>query len=271
MSPSKIEHFLVDGREIADLLHDVPTPRDLTHASEMHKTDERLDLLDRRLVVSSMRFGRVYGFAQEQNGRIIQNLFPIKKDEGSQISSSSKARLEMHTETAFHPFKPEYVILLCVRDDPHAGTTLSALPDVLEYLDDETIDVLHQPEFKTSLDQSFQNHDQPDRELLTPVFFNQSTAMAYDRGLMRGVTGRARVALVRLSEAIDKVRKNVFLKTGDVLIIDNRQVVHGRTPFTPRYDGTDRWLKRVMVSTRLSQCDQISNGWTGLPVVTTTF
>jgi alpha-ketoglutarate-dependent taurine dioxygenase len=39
----------------------------------------------------------------------------------------------------------------------------------------------------------------------------------------------------------------VRLAAGDVLVVDNDVVVHGREPFRPRYDGTDRWLKRVSV------------------------
>jgi alpha-ketoglutarate-dependent taurine dioxygenase len=34
---------------------------------------------------------------------------------------------------------------------------------------------------------------------------------------------------------------------GDLLCIDNRRTVHGRTSFTPRYDGFDRWLQRSFV------------------------
>ncbi|HRE02697.1 MAG TPA: TauD/TfdA family dioxygenase, partial [Ilumatobacteraceae bacterium] len=39
----------------------------------------------------------------------------------------------------------------------------------------------------------------------------------------------------------------VLLEPGDLLIVDNSMVVHGRSPFTPRFDGTDRWLQRAFV------------------------
>jgi len=39
--------------------------------------------------------------------------------------------------------------------------------------------------------------------------------------------------------------ERVVLRPGDVAFLDNYRVVHGREPFTPRYDGHDRWLKRV--------------------------
>ncbi|TBO54789.1 oxygenase, partial [Streptomyces kasugaensis] len=44
-----------------------------------------------------------------------------------------------------------------------------------------------------------------------------------------------------------RVSVAVSLRPGEVLIVDNDLVVHGRVPFRARYDGTDRWLKRASV------------------------
>jgi hypothetical protein len=41
--------------------------------------------------------------------------------------------------------------------------------------------------------------------------------------------------------------EDAFSSSRDLCFLDNRNVVHGREPFTPRYDGRDRWLKRVNV------------------------
>lgn len=38
----------------------------------------------------------------------------------------------------------------------------------------------------------------------------------------------------------------------DVLVIDNRRLVHGRRPFVASYDGSDCWLKRVSLTTDLT-------------------
>jgi hypothetical protein len=37
------------------------------------------------------------------------------------------------------------------------------------------------------------------------------------------------------------------VEPGDIVFIDNFQAVHGRKPFRARYDGRDRWLKRISV------------------------
>jgi alpha-ketoglutarate-dependent taurine dioxygenase len=57
-----------------------------------------------------------------------------------------------------------------------------------------------------------------------------------------------REMLNALSETLAKAEQDALLAPGDVLFIDNNRAVHGRRPFTARYDGTDRWLKRISVS-----------------------
>jgi hypothetical protein len=54
---------------------------------------------------------------------------------------------------------------------------------------------------------------------------------------------------------VKRATKQVVLADGDLLVIDNDHAVHGRTPFIPRYDGTDRWLKRALVVTSLPTDD----------------
>ena len=68
---------------------------------------------------------------QVNNTDLPKNAYMLEFD---QISSSSKVELEMHTETAFHPYMPNYVLLLCMRGDITAETTYSLLEDILENL-----------------------------------------------------------------------------------------------------------------------------------------
>jgi alpha-ketoglutarate-dependent taurine dioxygenase len=56
---------------------------------------------------------------------------------------------------------------------------------------------------------------------------------------------------------VKQATRKVVLQAGDVLVIDNERAVHGRTPFVPRYDGTDRWLKRALVVTSLPAIDMV--------------
>lgn len=257
------------GGTVLSEIADLPTPTGLdalNHAPYAQSINDEIDHLVR---LSGMRFGSVYGFADEQNGATVQNLFPIRSDSNKQISSSSGVILEMHTETAFHPWRPEVVLLLCVRSDPSAGTTLATLANIVDALDDETINRLHQPEFFTRPDESFKSSTFSDRVLLTPILFDGATSIIYDRALMTSPTEEGQQALNVISRVIDEVKTTVTLDAGQMLVLNNRCVVHGRTPFEARYDGTDRWLKRVMVSTKLPDPSEIEYREGRFRVITT--
>jgi alpha-ketoglutarate-dependent taurine dioxygenase len=59
---------------------------------------------------------------------------------------------------------------------------------------------------------------------------------------------QSREAFEALVAAIDANIKGVVLRQGDTCFIDNFRAVHGRNPFKARFDGKDRWLKRVNVT-----------------------
>ena len=58
----------------------------------------------------------------------------------------------------------------------------------------------------------------------------------------------ARTALDKLVNSIDARLNQVVLQPGDICFIDNYKAVHGRESFRAKYDGTDRWLKRINVT-----------------------
>jgi L-asparagine oxygenase len=237
-------------KDLGARLHEYPTPAGLDALTSPPYTDPVFSEIDLWLRTSASRFGSIFGYAQEQNGNTVQNLFPIKTDETKQISSSSKVTLEMHTETAFHRYRPTTVLLLCVREDPDAGTNIAPLSRIIENLDEHTINALKRPEFVTEIDESFRTDEYRTMPVETAVLSEDNQKIVYDRALMVGTTSDAESALTRLSEAVQKANETIYLKTGELLVMDNHTNVHGRTPFEARYDGTDRWLKRVLVTTQ---------------------
>lgn len=224
---------------------DLDTPVDL----DDHKSIDASYPIDDWLVQFCGQFGNVFGFASEQNGRLVQNLFPIKKNSTEQISSSSKATLEVHTETAFRDDRADLVALFCVRDDQEAGTTLASISSIVSQLDAETIALLHGDNFVIGVDESFLRGGEQNQIKTTPVLFNNSQSMTYDRILMSGTSDSSQKALDMFSQAIDAAKKTIYLKTGDILVFNNHTTVHGRTPFEAKYNGRDRWLKRAMIRT----------------------
>lgn len=209
-----------------------------------------LDTARQTLLIHALDLGYPISFAQEQSGALIQNILPVHKTEYEQISTSSKVQLALHTEAAFHPHKPDYVMLLCLRGDSSAVTTYADVEDIINLLEKETISYLQDIAYTTGIDKSFMTTGKTYRQVVLPVLkkINENDYnMLYDEDLMKPTNVLADRALKKFSEAIAKCTKELVLKTGDLLVIDNNKTVHGRKPFQPRYDGTDRWVQRMLV------------------------
>ena len=154
-----------------------------------------------------------------------------------------------HTETAFHPHRPRHLLLLCLRGDPAARTTLASVHDLFDRLSPRDVDLMFEPRFRTAVDASFlagrRNELGPVRPLVTGT--RQEPTFVYDADLTVGIDVEADELVARIRAVIADVQTSVVLEPGDLLVVDNNVAVHGRSPFAARFDGTDRWLQRAFV------------------------
>lgn len=206
------------------------------------------------LLTVARRLGQPVGYVPEHGGRIVQNIVPTQTDADRQTSTSSRSNLMFHTETAFHPFRPRYLLLLCLRGDPAAHTTLASVHELMDRLPDDVVDVMFEPRFRTAVDASFlrgrTNELGPVRPLITGT--RAEPTFVFDADLTVGTDSEAEDVLVRVRELIEEIKTSVVLEPGDLLIVDNNVAVHGRSPFTARFDGNDRWLQRSFVVSDLA-------------------
>jgi L-asparagine oxygenase len=63
-----------------------------------------------------------------------------------------------------------------------------------------------------------------------------------------GCDHSAQVALDCLAREIRNAMVSVRLAKGTMLAIDNRHMVHARDQIRPQYDGSDRWLQRILLN-----------------------
>jgi L-asparagine oxygenase len=217
-----------------------PTPKD--------RTSELV------LLAVARRLGQPVGYRPELGGAIVQNIVPVPTSAARQTSTSSRVELMFHTEAAFHPHRPRYLVLLCLRGDPSAATTLASIHEVQHLLDDDVRRTLFEPRFRTAVDESYlgtrPTHLGPPMAVLSGTWDRPS--MIFDADLMVGTDVEADDALHALSHAVAAHHTSVVLDAGDLLVVDNHVAVHGRSPFTPRFDGMDRWLQRSFVVADLS-------------------
>ncbi|GAB4364427.1 MAG: clavaminate synthase family protein [Elainellaceae cyanobacterium] len=239
--------LLLRGLPIDPGLYHVHTP---IHA---RRSAEKMTYVSERcLAMIGSRLGHLVSYIQEKKGDLFQNLAPVQGQEQVQSSGGSKTRLQFHRETVFHPYAPEYLLLFCLRPDHDrvAETTYASVTHALPLISEQHRELLFQPLYQTGIDYSFGNMQTvKGNGPILPVLYGHRTDpfLNYDEDLMQATTPEAQAAIDALKEAIAQVYRGVKLETGDLLCIDNRRTVHGRSSFLPRYDGFDRWLQRSFV------------------------
>jgi clavaminate synthase len=145
-------------------------------------------------------------------------------------------------------------MLACSRADHDrtAETLVASLRKALPLLDEQSRKQLLAEPVPCNVDVSFRGDDP--EGLRGPVASVQvlfgdpdDPMLGYDRELLAPATPEAKRALAVLTAALDEVTEAVKLVPGDLLIVDNYRTTHARTPFTPRWDGADRWLHRMYI------------------------
>ena len=161
------------------------------------------------LLAVARLLGEPVGYVQEHGGGIVQNIVPAPETEGRQVSTSSNVTLAWHTETAFHPHKPRYLLLLCLRGDAAAATLLCSVAHCLPHLDAETIATLRRPRFRTRPDESFLEPGAagalgPPMAILAGD--GEQPTFTYDEDLMVGIDAGAQAALDQLGAVVARPR-----------------------------------------------------------------
>jgi Taurine catabolism dioxygenase TauD, TfdA family len=232
-----------------------PTPKNI------HENWKSSYISEAVLSSVAMMLGDPLAYTQQHDGQLFHNTMPIKRDASEQSFSGSKAFLEFHTEITFHPFIPHFVLLYCIRQD-HAGEAMTVCANVKHILHEMPIkyrSILFQERYLTGIDYSwgFQKKDKKVGKKCA-ILYGQvyDPFINYDIDLMTALDAEAEEALSAMKEAAAKVWNFVRLEPGDLLIIDNRRAIHGRSAFHAKYDGIDRWLQRMYVVRDLSLCNE---------------
>lgn len=194
--------------------------------------------------------GRVFGWAGQQDGRLVHDIVPSRGSEWEQTGASSSVLLTPHTEDAFHPRRASYLMLGCLRNPDRVGTTAASVRRI--ELDNADIAILSRDELPILPDSSYgEDHSGAGIPPSVSTLWrkNEGIGLRYDPAYtpLARASPEYSDAYRRLGAELERVSCTVALNPGEFLVLDNDAVVHGRVPFTARYDGTDRWIKRVNI------------------------
>jgi hypothetical protein len=178
-----------------------PTPRKLGETSSGPRRGHSW------VAMAVRRLGHEFSYAMEKKGALVHHIHPTKEMAMSQSNASWQVDLSMHTENAFHPLRPDFVLLYCVRAPENApATRLAPIDDV----------VAHHP----------------------IVRWHET---------LHGKDEAAERVCRAFEEASQRATLEVALQPGDMLAFNNQRCLHGRGRFDARLGGHDRWLLRSYV------------------------
>lgn len=206
--------------------------------------------VDLQMLLIGAMLGEPFGWRGQQEGRLVNNVVPARGYENIQTGASSSLLLSPHTEDAFHPHRSHLFLLACVRNPDGVATTISSIRDT--DLDAADLATLSHPTIPILPDLTYGDIAKWGAAGPIPTLWEREDGLCirYDPDYTPWTEAgdEYRTAYERLSRELERVGRRVVLEPGDVAIVDNDVVVHGRVPFTARFDGNDRWLKRVNIT-----------------------
>lgn len=245
--------FKVNGNESGFILiGDVPVgnvPSTPKNRSAMYKCDS---VSESNLLMSAYLLGEPIGYVQESGGELINNFFPHESSANDLTSDSYDAELDLHTENAFHGIMPDFLVLLCLRQDvlKQAITYVSSINKLMGHLSQEDLNFFFCEKYNFLSDYcQFEKNCRIDIGKRQTVLYGDfsSPFFRFDPGFMVAGSRLAQSKLNYLRDLAWKMAVPIKLKAGDLLVIDNRRTSHARSPFHAEFQGRDRWLQRSFV------------------------
>lgn len=236
------EIVIVHGFPIDDNLIG-PTPLKHRLPGETEKVN-KYEILH---ILFSTLLGEPFGWTTIQNDYIINNVMPIPEHRNFIASSGSDSLFDLHTEDAFHPCAGDYLGLMCLRNPNKAKTVFSTL--LSSDLSKDSLATLFEPRYIVGANVA---QSVPAVKELSPILFGNPEFPYIRINLNLTETSESDTAAKRALEELKEIlRKNaikLIFNSSEFCYIDNYRVVHGREPFTPNYNGKDRWLKRLYIT-----------------------
>ena len=164
--------------------------------------------------------------------------------------SATSAHFPLHTDCAHFLYPPEVMMLLCCRPSKTSSggdTLLASVDDVMSILSDQQVETLATHPFywwrgpNNPVQKPILTRTDSDRSLIR---FNQATLTREMSANDFNNSSVLQTLISALNQFETDPRNAISLTTGDLLVVHNQRVLHGRTAFR---SGSPRLLKRIRI------------------------
>ena len=258
--PKRLKNFLDDFMQCKSptgyiLISNIPIEDKLPQTPPDNKLfiGEKTIMAKFQAIISEY-LGEMVAYEAEGHGNIFQDMVPKQDLVNTQTSLGSGVELEIHTEQAFSKLKPDVLVLGCLKGDINAKTYTLHASEIIKHLKSNKVETLMKPLWKIGVDESFKNYGSKfiKGELRgpIPILYESGNDMklVFDQDLMVGITPEAANLRKEIIDIYYNNRNYHVLKPGELLLIDNRRTVHGRSPFYPLFNGKDRFIVRSFIT-----------------------
>ena len=232
------------------------------------------------LAIGELSGASVVGYASETqySNPWVHEGFPYPRQQQQQggVSITSTAAtgsaltmrkgMSHHQDMSYHPHPPDLLGLYCLREghDKTLQTTIILNQDIVDRLPADALQILMEDRFQIHASAWVDGFDggREGRSIIMPITSSTATTADNDAGggkrdlsialpvdwtNMVGLDEEATAALEALGSAINSAPQYpIHFVEGDMLLFNNRRVVHARSDYTDlRLDGGDRVVDRA--------------------------
>lgn len=252
--PERIREQLIEfeekGSQTGYLLIQTRIENDiLTPVNNKLKAGENTELAKIQAILIHA-ISEMIAYEAEGFGHLFQDIVPVKSMSHEQTSIGSNTELEIHTEQAFSKLRPDILCLACLRGDPNALTYILPVRKIMHQMTTEEKLFLREHLWKIGVDLSFKLYGKEfaEGEIRGPISIisgeENDPQLIFDQDLMFSFNEIGEYLLKKIENIYNNDRFQHNLTPGEIILIDNRRAVHGRSPFFPKYDANDRFLVR---------------------------
>jgi hypothetical protein len=205
------------------------------------------------LVLGILTGAEPFNFRQEGRGKapLIDNIVPIPSLKSQKGAGGFDNNFPFHCESAWHRMRPNYLILLGVREAPDAKTLVFStemLKDTSWVADAQKWNRsfrLKAPDLYAQMETLGIPMGTDKYAVKSPIELVDGTITLHIN--FNGTdcaSAEALKWLAALEAFIEQTAVGTVLSTGTALILNNYSTCHTRTGYSPSFNGADRWFLR---------------------------